>query len=291
MRLADLESGVAPIARAGGQPVQRTPLRNDEYRPLWIGGAIGLAVLAAAFWGAVDGTALYASRMAARGNHQFNAGDGQTGYELLKRAAEIDRYSEIYGLIAAQIERNAVAREEDRQRKLDTLLVAYRTLAEYEQTAPWAVNNDIRLTATVTAIADLGVEEALGELWDRTVDLDLRMRPYPKVMAFVANSYVALGEFSLGIEVADYAIETADSLGMEVSQAWWAKGEALGRLGETEGAIVALETATEVEPDSQFAAAAHRTLADFFEEGGDIGKAEEHRMRADEIELALATGA
>jgi len=67
------------------------------------------------------------------------------------------------------------------------------------------------------------------------------------------------------------------------------RGNALGDLGDIDGALASFQMSLERDPEGSYASGVHRNLALVYDGLGDAGLAAEHRVRADEIDVLLAS--
>ena len=70
--------------------------------------------------------------------------------------------------------------------------------------------------------------------------------------------------------------------------AWFMRGNALGDLGDVEGALDAFITALARAPEGELAPAIHRNIALAYDSRGEAGLAAQHRAMAEEIEAVRA---
>ncbi len=280
----------APVAEpAAPRPRRRRPRRRREpARPaavLGILAAVAIGVAGITLFLARDVRMLRAGRLAVRGYEQIEAGQGNRALDLFQRAVDLAPDVERYHLEVNWLLKNAALQASDPDTARAAYLAAYDAAARYERRDPYAYATQKRLATAAVDLSASGEPGMLSEIAARYLRLASMLPSFPDEQALAANGLVFAREYQLAVAAADRAI-ALEPQSNPVPQAWWARGEALTRLGRPEEAAVSFETAIERSPGSTFAARAHRGLAALSDEQGLSDEAEAHRARADEIEPA-----
>jgi tetratricopeptide (TPR) repeat protein len=270
-------------------PIRKRPLSHMTNRQTAaVFAATMMAVLAVALFTIFDFRALRGSRAAVQAERALARGQTETAVDLYIRAGELAPLAERYPVNAATLLLRAAADEEDNTRRLELAERSHGVLVDYASRNPYAYSALLRLASNRTFIATRGGAVGAAELLptlERIVDA---LPSYPAIIAFVANEYAAVGLLDRAYQVAQLAISMEDvDARRVVPQAWWTVGEVHAQRGDTAAAQVALETAIERDPEGQFAALAHRSLARLLDGQGLGDQATEHRIKADAIEDGL----
>ena len=114
------------------------------------------------------------------------------------------------------------------------------------------------------------------------------MSAYPLVQAFAAERLLIAGQLELGLDLADQAIAMEQPTSLQ-PLAWFMRGNALGELGDVEGALEAFTTALAREPDDQIVVGIHRNMALAYDSIGQTTLATEHAILADQVEFAISS--
>jgi tetratricopeptide (TPR) repeat protein len=253
--------------------------------PLVLAALVGLAALAVFIQR--DVRMLRAGWLAAQGYERTETGEGNRALDLFERAADLAPDVERYHLEVSRLLTIGGQQAPDADAARAAYRAAYDAAARYERRDPYAYATQRRLATAAVDLAGAGEPGQLPEIADRYLKLAALLPSYPKVQSLAANGLVAAREFELGVLLADRAI-AMETESKPVPRAWWARGEALVRLGDADEAERSFETAIERAPESQYAADSHRGLAKLLDERGEPDAAAEHRALAAEIEAALA---
>lgn len=215
----------------------------------------------------------------------FTLTDGNDAYAKFQQSQDLAPHVELFVVNSATLlldDSRELLDLERHNEAADLAEEAYKQLSEYVQRNPLGFYARLTLAASAAQMVDIGV---VG--WDEEMTVIYRdvAEQFPNeggVLAVTANAFVAAGRLEEGIEYAERSIAISE-VSAPLSQPYWILGEALIRQSDTDGAIAALTTATEKQPDSEYAAYAHRNLATIYEALGDDELAQDHRKTADEI--------
>ena len=293
--LMGLVFAIGEIGRHEGNQVPESSVSTRKFRlsnfdakflvPLAAILIVGLAF--AVIFVQKDVKVIRAGWLAAEGFEQKADGHASAAFNSFEQASDLAPDIERYVIEAAELLVQSANESEDRETSIGLLTEARGLLFEYEKRDPNAWQTQLRLAQVTASFVDLGLNELTPEMVARYIRIADLMQPYPEIQALVAEVITIAGEWELGIVVAERAITLGPNVG-PLSQAWWARGEALYQLGRSEEARLSFETAIDRDPTAGlYAGRSHRGLALLFTEDGDANSAAAEHEIADRIEENL----
>ncbi|MDA1257829.1 MAG: O-antigen ligase family protein [Chloroflexi bacterium] len=277
------------VIGGGGSAEVKSDSRSRSARPAY--GRLGLAavvtVTALSIFVARDVQMLRSGLIAGDAFDESAGGNPIESLRLLRKAGDISPDVQQYGVWAGELLVEGARAQTDAAAAMEQLGDAYDAFIRYEKRDPIAFTTQLRIGLVESELVNRGDNFRLQDLIDRSVRLADAMPSYPEIQAFAAERVLIAGRLELGLALADRAI----AMEAETSPqpfAWFMRGNALGDLGDLDGALEAFNTALDREPEGQFAPGVHRNMALVYDSIGDAAQAAEHRARADEIQAALA---
>ena len=277
-----------PIAnnRKGRRGRNGSSSRSDSFPYGVVGMFIGATVVSIAALLAVlmmDARMFLASR-----NYMeaFKLTDGNEAYAKFEDSRELAPHVELFVVSSATLlldDSKELLELERHNEAADLAEEAYKQLSEYVQRNPLGFYARLTLAASAAQMVDIGVIGWNDRMMTIYRDVAAQFPNEGGVLAVTANAFVAAGQLEEGIEYAEKSIAISDASSSPLAQPYWILGEARLRQGDSDAATEALLIATEKQPDSEYAAYAHRTLASIYEAFGEDELAQEHRKAADEI--------
>ena len=293
--LMGLVFAIAEIGRREGEQVPEPSVSTRTFRLRNLDGKFLAPLVAIFIVGVVfavifvekDVKVIRAGWLAADGFEQKADGQASAALNSFEQASDLAPDVERYVIEATELLVQSAHSSDDRKTSITLLTEARELLLEYEKRDPSAWQTQLRLAQVAASFVDLGVNGLTPEMVARYVRIADLMQPYPEIQALAAEVITIAGEWELGIVMAERAIALGPNVG-PLTQAWWARGEALYQLDHSEEARFSFETAIHGDPTAGVhAGRAHRGLAFLFAEEGDHASATEQHEIADRIENKL----
>ena len=249
----------------------------------FVGGALIASVVALLVFIQKDVNTMRAGWVAANAFEQKADGDANAAYASFQTATDlapdVERY---YTETSGLLRRSAIAAE-DIDASREFLAAARAVLLEYEKRDPLAWETQLNLSTLTRALYRLGDDDLKQEVINRYFNLSRSMKSYAGVQSEAAANIVEVGDYELGIILAEQAI-AMESATQPLPSAWWALGESMFQLDRVDEAELAWDTAIHRYYAGPYVAASHRGLAFINEGRGDLEKAQIHRDIAERIE-------
>ena len=262
----------------------RLPIRS---RYVSIGAAAILTVVLLTIFVFRDVQMLNSGLTAADAFEESAAGNSTEAITLLKEASDRSPDVQQYHVWAGELLVRKAQEESDSDVASALLHDARETFATYVERDAFAYLTQIRLGLAEVELVNRGNSAIRIDLIRRSLNTAEAMPNYPDVQALAAERLLVAGQLDLGLQLADRAI-AMESESLPQPLAWFMRGNALGDLGDVDGALTSFQMSLERDPEGPFASGVHRNLALVYEGLGDAALAAEHRERALEIEAALA---
>ena len=166
-------------------------------------------------------------------------------------------------------------------------------LEKYENIDPYEWDIQLALAVVVNSLWDLGATEYADEIKQRNLYISNQYPAFPLISSLSSIALAKTGNIYEAEILADKVIEIEQKISFDVlpekekepfSQAWYAKGFIMLKLGYINDSIVAMNTAIEKSPLSESAGHSHYFLSKIYEdEFNDIEKANFHSEESQKI--------
>ena len=210
------------------------------------------------------------------------AGDRAESITLLQRAIDLAPDVEQYRVQTGELLFEEAQAQPTAEAALPFLVAALQTFTSYEDRDPLSFITRLRISAVEAEMVKRGELALQNDLIFRLIRIADSMPSYPSVQAIVAEREFLARQMELALFFADRAIAMEAQTSPQ-PLAWLKRGQALGELGDVDGALESLSTGLEREPTGKHAPSLHRSLALVYDSLGDSELAAEHRAQAVEL--------
>ena len=236
---------------------------------------------------------IYASRLAAA---SMKMTDSYDKFHTMKKATELAPLHEKIIRSHAQSISLRAELESEKFNNEEAILWAEMSksvLEKYENIDPYEWDIQLALAVVVNSLWDLGATEYADEIKQRNLYISNQYPAFPLISSLSSIALAKTGNIYEAEILADKVIEIEQKISFDVlpekekepfSQAWYAKGFIMLKLGYINDSIVAMNTAIEKSPLSESAGHSHYFLSKIYEdEFNDIEKANFHSEESQKI--------
>ena len=278
--------GILRSSKSDEDPQAETEKPRSIYVP--VAAATVVVILASAIFLVRDVQMLRSGFTAANAFDEVVVGRDSDAIESLTAAAARSPGVEQYHVMAAGLLISQAQQEPDDDLAIPLLTRARDVLINHEEHNPLAYSTQLRLGQAEVELVNRGVDDLRNVLTARSLITADSMPSYPAVQAQAAERVLVAGHLELGLSLADRAIALETERAPQ-ALAWFMRGNALGDLGDVDGALESFLMSLEQDPEDQIASAVHRNIALVYEQRGESDLAADHRQAADELDRRALT--
>jgi tetratricopeptide (TPR) repeat protein len=252
-----------------------------RYLAIGVAGTITLVALGILYFRDVQ--MLQASAISQDGMVLLAQGRNEEALAKFERAADLSPYVESYHLEVYDLYAAAAGSAEsigNSEAAVFNWERAHSAAERYGNINPRALDTQERLAQAESRLAALGDDGKADIATDGYIAIAASLPSFASAQTAAARGLLSVGENRLGLLHTDRAI-ALEAPGATNAEAWWLRGVAQERLGESGAAEESYKTVIERSPGSGRVPDAHRGLARIYRASGDAAAAEREQGLAE----------